>query len=335
MVAAFCYAVGALYAQHHIEAVPVLVFSTAQCVAGALVLLPFGVAQLPSEAPGWKAIASVLALGIAGTAVGTLLYYRLVNLHGSARASLVVYLLPPFALVYGATLLDESLTPRSWSGSSSSSGASLSAPGSSRGRAGRRRCPNERPHPPRDRGRRRLPARAREPRGRRAVHVRVRPRDRETLLEEIERSEREPLETGRFVIEVGDGGEWKRAGVHGIRRREPAQQDRESRRPRDASGFPRTPALPTRPRGSSNGTCCTTSASTAFSSSATASTSAPFGTRSASGFVREGVKRKAYLRHGEWVDGIMFGLLKEDLDARESDALVAGVAKAISDINPA
>ncbi len=112
VAAAFCYAAGALYAQHHIEAVPVLVFSTAQSVAGALVLLPFGIAQLPSEAPGWKAIASVLALGIAGTAVGTLLYYRLVNLHGSARASLVVYLLPPFALLYGTTLLDEPLSPQ-------------------------------------------------------------------------------------------------------------------------------------------------------------------------------------------------------------------------------
>jgi drug/metabolite transporter (DMT)-like permease len=110
VLAAFCYAVGALYAQHHVSTVPVLVFSTAQCVAGALVLLPFGLAQLPSEVPGWKPIASVVALGIAGTAIGTLLYYRLVALHGSARASLVVYLLPPFALVYGATLLDESLT---------------------------------------------------------------------------------------------------------------------------------------------------------------------------------------------------------------------------------
>jgi RimJ/RimL family protein N-acetyltransferase len=33
-----------------------------------------------------------------------------------------------------------------------------------------------------------------------------------------------------------------------------------------------------------------------------------------SGFVREGVKRKAYWRHGEWHDGVMFGLLAEDLD---------------------
>jgi RimJ/RimL family protein N-acetyltransferase len=32
------------------------------------------------------------------------------------------------------------------------------------------------------------------------------------------------------------------------------------------------------------------------------------------GFVREGVKRKAYNRHGEWVDGVMFGLLREDLE---------------------
>jgi RimJ/RimL family protein N-acetyltransferase len=31
-------------------------------------------------------------------------------------------------------------------------------------------------------------------------------------------------------------------------------------------------------------------------------------------YVREGVKRKAYWRHGEWVDGILFGLVREDLD---------------------
>jgi RimJ/RimL family protein N-acetyltransferase len=32
------------------------------------------------------------------------------------------------------------------------------------------------------------------------------------------------------------------------------------------------------------------------------------------GFVREGVKRKAYWRHGEWVDGVVFGLIREDLE---------------------
>ncbi len=33
------------------------------------------------------------------------------------------------------------------------------------------------------------------------------------------------------------------------------------------------------------------------------------------GFVREGVKRRAYLRHGEWQDAVLFGLLQEDLDS--------------------
>ena len=32
------------------------------------------------------------------------------------------------------------------------------------------------------------------------------------------------------------------------------------------------------------------------------------------GFVREGVKRKAYWRHGEWADGVLFGLVREDLE---------------------
>ena len=33
------------------------------------------------------------------------------------------------------------------------------------------------------------------------------------------------------------------------------------------------------------------------------------------GFVREGVQRKAYLRHGEWQDAVLFALLREDLEA--------------------
>jgi RimJ/RimL family protein N-acetyltransferase len=32
------------------------------------------------------------------------------------------------------------------------------------------------------------------------------------------------------------------------------------------------------------------------------------------GFVREGVRRRAYRRDGEWVDGILFGLVREDME---------------------
>jgi RimJ/RimL family protein N-acetyltransferase len=32
------------------------------------------------------------------------------------------------------------------------------------------------------------------------------------------------------------------------------------------------------------------------------------------GFVREGVRRKAYRRHDEWTDGVLYGLVREDLE---------------------
>jgi RimJ/RimL family protein N-acetyltransferase len=35
------------------------------------------------------------------------------------------------------------------------------------------------------------------------------------------------------------------------------------------------------------------------------------------GRIREGVKRQAYQRHGEWQDAVQFGLLREDLDSGE------------------
>jgi len=32
------------------------------------------------------------------------------------------------------------------------------------------------------------------------------------------------------------------------------------------------------------------------------------------GFVREGVRRRAYWRHGEWMDGVLYALIREDLN---------------------
>ena len=73
-------------------------------------LLPFALLQLPDEMPSWKALASVAALGIAGTAFALLFFYAMLNRYGASRASLVTYLLPPFALFYGFVFLDENMT---------------------------------------------------------------------------------------------------------------------------------------------------------------------------------------------------------------------------------
>jgi RimJ/RimL family protein N-acetyltransferase len=38
------------------------------------------------------------------------------------------------------------------------------------------------------------------------------------------------------------------------------------------------------------------------------------------GFTREGVRRKAYWRHGEWVGGVHFGLVAEDLGNKSAES---------------
>ena len=72
-------------------------------------LAPLALFQLPEETPSAGALASVAALGILGTAVALLFYYRMLVLYGAGRASLVTYLIPPVAVFYGVVFLDESL----------------------------------------------------------------------------------------------------------------------------------------------------------------------------------------------------------------------------------
>jgi drug/metabolite transporter (DMT)-like permease len=109
VLAAVSYAVGTLYSQHKLGDSSGLLVSTASVLWGTLAILPFGIAQGPDSVPGWEAVAAVAMLGVVGTGVGLLLYLYLLERHGSARGSLVVYLLPPTALLYGAVFLDEPL----------------------------------------------------------------------------------------------------------------------------------------------------------------------------------------------------------------------------------
>jgi drug/metabolite transporter (DMT)-like permease len=108
--ASFSYATANLYAQERTIAVNPITTAAATHVTAALLILPFGLAQLPSQVPGWKALASVAVLGVVGTALASLIHYRMVTWYGSSRTMLVSYLLTGFALFYGVVLLGEPLT---------------------------------------------------------------------------------------------------------------------------------------------------------------------------------------------------------------------------------
>ena len=110
VVASVSYAVGSLWGQRLIARTSGLVLSATSMLGGLLVLLPFGLSQLPSEVPGWKETGSVVALAVIGTALAQIILYRVLRSDGAARVSLVTYLLPVTALIYGMLLLGEPLT---------------------------------------------------------------------------------------------------------------------------------------------------------------------------------------------------------------------------------
>lgn len=105
-----CYAWANLFTQRHFTRTAPLVLATVAITTAAFLILPFGLAQLPGHVPGWRTLGSVAALGVLGTSVAYLVHYRLVTRYGSSRSSLVTYLIPAFALLYGSVFLDEPLT---------------------------------------------------------------------------------------------------------------------------------------------------------------------------------------------------------------------------------
>jgi RimJ/RimL family protein N-acetyltransferase len=139
----------------------------------------------------------------------------------------------------------------------------------------------------------------------------IRPRDRDGLLGEIERSQKQPEEYGRFLIEVEEDGEWRRAGLMGF--------EVANRRSRIAN----LGSLAIHP--DFRGRRLSDRAARLFQRhlfdlgyhrlqlEIYGFNERALRHAERAGFVREGVRRKAYVRHGEWVDGVIYGLIPEDL----------------------
>jgi RimJ/RimL family protein N-acetyltransferase len=132
---------------------------------------------------------------------------------------------------------------------------------------------------------------------------------RDDVLAEVERSQREPDEFGWFVVEV----EGERAGCASFRR------TNERSRIAEAGRF----AVHPRFRGRGIGI----EAARAFQRlllrelgfhrieiQVYGFNERAIAHAERSGYVREGTKRRAYLRDGAWVDAVLFALLEEDLD---------------------
>lgn len=104
------YALGPLLARRRLSELAPIGLVTSMLGVAAVLTAPVLLIDGPSEMPGWKALAAVVVLGALGTGTAFAVYYRVQAVVGPTRTSVVAYLIPGFALVYGLPL-GESIGP--------------------------------------------------------------------------------------------------------------------------------------------------------------------------------------------------------------------------------
>ena len=110
LLAALSYGLSGHFGKRYLKGVPLQAAATGQLVTGTIMLAPLAVFQVPRTMPSWEALGSVIVLAIAGTALASLMYYWLLARVGATKVLLVTYLLPGFALLWGAFFLSEAVT---------------------------------------------------------------------------------------------------------------------------------------------------------------------------------------------------------------------------------
>jgi len=110
VLASLGYAIGGFLVKHRLTGVKPVGMSAYVLAASAIALAPVAAATAPAEGPSLGPLAAVAALGVLGTGIAFVIFYWLISTVGPARAFIVTYIAPASAVVYGATLLSESIT---------------------------------------------------------------------------------------------------------------------------------------------------------------------------------------------------------------------------------
>lgn len=110
LVGALLYAVSAHLTRRLLPGVPSLVIAAGSLVASSVLLVIPTIWMWPAATPSPVAWMSMLALAVLATAIGYILYFRLLERVGATGAISVTYLIPLFGMVWGALFLHERIT---------------------------------------------------------------------------------------------------------------------------------------------------------------------------------------------------------------------------------
>jgi drug/metabolite transporter (DMT)-like permease len=109
VLASVGYALGGFGLKRYFKGQQPLALVASTMTASAIMTLPLALLDPPSHV-GLDTAGAMAALGLGGTGVAFVIYYTLNHAIGPTRTSLVAYIAPVFAVVYGVTLLDEGFT---------------------------------------------------------------------------------------------------------------------------------------------------------------------------------------------------------------------------------
>ena len=111
--AAAVYGVAMIYSRNHLRGLPPLVAPASQLLLATGYMLP--VALLVDrpwtlDRPSTVALGSLFLLGILGTGLAFIVYYRLLETANPTYISMVTYVIPVFGVILGVLVLGEQLT---------------------------------------------------------------------------------------------------------------------------------------------------------------------------------------------------------------------------------
>jgi drug/metabolite transporter (DMT)-like permease len=110
LAACICYAFSASLTRKHLSGVPALATAAGSQIGATLALALPALWLWPARMPSPKAWLALVVLGTACTGLAYILFFRLIERAGPARALTVTFLVPVFALFYGAVFLGEEIT---------------------------------------------------------------------------------------------------------------------------------------------------------------------------------------------------------------------------------
>ena len=110
VLAAFFYGLAAVLARKQLAGVSPTAVSAGSMVTASAILLPVSFWLWPDVAPSAEGWSMAVLLGVLCTAVAFLLYFRLIGNIGPTRAITVTFLVPVFAVLFGAIFIGEELT---------------------------------------------------------------------------------------------------------------------------------------------------------------------------------------------------------------------------------